>query len=344
MAKAGETLDERPHTVDSSGSRIQELDALRGFALCGILIVNIYQQVVFRRVEAGAVAEFPLFVELVFRERFLPIFAVLFGIGFGIFLGRAVTRTERPRLVLARRLLVLLAIGIVHFVLHPGEVLTAYAVFGLLVLLPLSYLHGWTALAVAIVLLVAGAQIVVGYGPIPGLLALGYALAMLRVPEALPRRTGRIATGFVIFGALATSWAGLVLAGVDLPRVNIIGGLGGGVSLLPPAAGIVTALAYCCGFLLLLRTPAGPVLSAVLAPMGRMALTNYLTATALFLTAGPLMGIDSAEDLPRIVGLTVGILLAQAVWSGVWLRYFRYGPTEWLWRCLTWWQSAPIRR
>lgn len=344
MAQAGETVDERRHPVDSPGSGIQELDALRGFALCGILIVNIYQQVVFRRDGTGAAGEYPLFVELAFQERFLPVFAILFGTGFGIFLRRAATRTGRPRVVLARRLLVLLVIGIVHYVFHPGEVLTAYAVFGLLVLLPLSYLRGWTALAVAIVLLALGSQIVVGYGPIPGLLALGYALAVLRVPEALPRAAGGVAVGFVALGVLATSWVGLVLAVADLPRVNVIGGLGDRGQPAAPGRGD----RHGAGLLLRAAAPAAHPGRAgvvcVLAPMGRMALTNYLTATALFLIAGPPIGIDSAEDLPRIVALTIGILLVQAVWSRVWLRYFRYGPSEWLWRCLTWWQLASICR
>jgi uncharacterized protein len=246
--------------------------------------------------------------------------------------------------VLARRLAVLLLIGIVHFVFHPGEALTAYALAGLLVLLPLSYLGGRLAFAVSIVLLLIGAQLVVGYGPIPGLLALGYALAMLDVPAALERRTGRVAGAFVVFAALSATWIVLVLRGVDLPFVNMVGGPGGGVSLLGPLAGVATGLAYCCGLLLLLRTPVGPALSAVLSPMGRMALTNYLSATALFLVAGPLLGIDSTADLPQIVGLTVAIVVVQAVWSVLWLRSFRYGPAEWVWRCLTWWRRAPIRR
>ena len=191
--------------------------------------------------------------------------------------------------------------------------------------------------------LLAGGQLVVGYGPIPGLLALGYALAMLGVPAALERRTGRVAVAFVIFTALAVTWIVLVLRHVELPVVNVIGGPGGGVSLLGPLAGIVTGLAYCCGLLLLLRTPAGPALSAVLSPMGRMALTNYLSATVLFLVAGPLLGIDRTDDLPQIIGLTVCIIVVQAVWSVLWLRSFKYGPVEWAWRCLTWWRRAPIR-
>jgi uncharacterized membrane protein YeiB len=330
--------------VSTAGPRIHALDTLRGFALCGILIINIYQQVVFRGEAAGTAPQLPTAVQVLFYERFYPIFSILFGVGFGIFLHRAALRTDRPRLVLARRLAVLLLIGLAHFVFHPGEALTAYALAGLLVLLPLSYLGGRMAFVVAIALLLLGSQLVVGYGPIPGLLALGYALAMLEVPAALERRTGRVAVAFVVFTALTVTWIVLVSRDADLPFVNVIGGPGGGVSLLGPLAGIVTGLAYCCGVLLLLRSPAGPALSAVLSPMGRLALTNYLGATALFLVAGPLLGIDSTADLPRIVGLTIGILVVQAVWSVLWLRSFRYGPAEWAWRCLTWWRRAPIRR
>ncbi|WP_203900326.1 DUF418 domain-containing protein [Virgisporangium aliadipatigenens] len=329
--------------LSTAGPRIHALDTLRGFALCGILIVNIYQQVVFRGAAAGSAPRMPLAVQLLFYERFYPIFSILFGVGFGIFLRRAALRTDRPRLVLARRLGWLFLIGLAHFAFHPGEALTAYALAGLVVLLPLSRAGGRVALAVSLVLLFVGAQLVVGYGPIPGLLALGYALAMLEVPAALERRTGRVAVGFLVFGTLAVAWIALRLADVAIPFWNVVGGPGGGVSLLGPLAGVATGLAYCCGLLLLLRTPAGPALSAVLSPMGRMALTNYLSATALLLTLGPPLGIDSTRDLPRIVGLTVGILVLQAAWSAWWLRRFRYGPAEWAWRCLTWWRRAPIR-
>jgi uncharacterized protein len=331
-----------PTDVSTAGPRIHALDTLRGFALCGIVIINIYQQVVFRGEAATAAAHLPTAVHLLFYERFYPIFSILFGIGFGIFLQRATIRTDRPRVVLARRLAVLFVIGVAHFVFHPGEALTAYALAGLLVLLPLSYVGARVALVVAIGLLFVGAQLVVGYGPIPGLLALGYALAMLDVPAALERRTGRVAIAFVVFAALAVTWIVLRLREADLPFVNVIGGPGGGVSVLGPIAGIVTGLAYCCGLLLLLRTPLGPRLSAILSPMGRMALTNYLSATVIFLVVGPLLGIDSTADLPQIVGLTLGIIAVQAVWSARWLRRFQYGPAEWAWRCLTWWQRARL--
>jgi uncharacterized protein len=32
------------------------------------------------------------------------------------------------------------------------------------------------------------------------------------------------------------------------------------------------------------------------------------------------------------------------LWSKPWLARFRFGPLEWLWRCLTYWQVFPLRR
>jgi uncharacterized membrane protein YeiB len=329
--------------VSTPGRRIGELDALRGFALCGILVINIIQELV--QSADGAAKTFPLPIQLIFFERFLVIFGVLFGIGFGLFLQRARGRTRRPRAVLGRRLVVLLAIGLLHFLVNPGDVLTFYAVFGLLVLIPVSVLSGRAALAVAVVLLLVLPQIQTSVGVIPGLLVLGYALAELGVPDGLARHPRRLAAGLAVFGTLAVVAAILAVADVPLPMINVLGGgLGGTQNLSGPLTALVTGLAYCCAVLLALRTAPGSAVGRVLAPMGRMALTNYLTATALFLTVGRLLGIDSLDDGVAIAGLTVGILVVQAIWSRWWLDRLRYGPAEWVWRCLTWWRRAPLRR
>ena len=57
----------------------------------------------------------PEAVQLLVYERFYPIFSILFGIGFGIFLRRAALRTDKPRVILARRLGWLFLIGLAHF-------------------------------------------------------------------------------------------------------------------------------------------------------------------------------------------------------------------------------------
>jgi uncharacterized protein len=84
---------------------------------------------------------------------------------------------------------------------------------------------------------------------------------------------------------------------------------------------------------------------APLAAVGRMALSNYLlqslVCTAIFYSFGfELFGRVSAA-----LGLllTVAIFLIQIPISVWWLRRFRFGPVEWLWRSLTYWQRQPMR-
>lgn len=327
----------------STGERIHDLDVVRGLALCGIHVVNIYQQVLlpkeFPEGVAYGLGELPLVVRYGFYERFLPVFTLLFGISFGIFLLRAAARTDRPRRVLVRRLLVLLVVGLLHQLVHPGEVLSVYAVMGLVFLLPVSLLGGAAACGLGVVLLLAGGQLVPGYGVMPGLLILGYGLALLRVPEGLADHTGRVALAFAALAAVTALHWWSVSAGVLLPTLSL-----GPTSLTSQLAGVCTGLAYATGTVLLLRTPLGGPLQAVLAPMGRMALTNYLAATALFLGLSPALGIDGLEDATMVWVLTAGIVVLEATWSAVWLRRYRYGPAEWAWRCLTWGQRVPLRR
>ncbi len=329
--------------VSTPGGRIESLDVLRGVALCGILVVNVYQQLVWLRGDPSARGVLPTAVDLIFYERFLPIFALLVGVGFGLFLARAARRTDRPRQVLARRLVVLLVIGGVHQFFHVGEALFPYALVGLVLLIPMSFLPPRACLAVGIVLLVVLPQIQTSVGLIAGLLPLGFGLARVGVPEGIQRHPGRIALALGVGAVVAGAWTAAKIAGIALPAVSIFGGALGG-NLLQAAAAVAGAIAYSCLVLLLLRTPVGPALDAVFAPLGRMALTNYLTATVLLLTVGPLLGIDSLADGPAIAALTVGILVVQIVWSRLWLRRFTYGPVEWGWRCLTWGRRAPLRR
>lgn len=111
--------------------RIQALDVLRGFALCGIVFINIYQTLGMRDLPAG--------LELFVLARFYVIFSLLFGIGFAIFLERASARSDRPRVLLVRRFVFLALLGGLHHLLQPGEVLLPYAICGLVFLLPFSY-------------------------------------------------------------------------------------------------------------------------------------------------------------------------------------------------------------
>ena len=111
------------------------------------------------------------------EQRFFPIFALLFGIGFQLLLHSASNRATHPRLLLLRRLLALLVVGLAHHVLlWQGDILTAYAVVGLVVLLPSTWLPRW-ALAGLAALLTAASVLVAGgsFSLVPGLFLMGSA-------------------------------------------------------------------------------------------------------------------------------------------------------------------------
>lgn len=91
--------------------------------------------------------------------------------------------------------------------------------------------------------------------------------------------------------------------------------------------------------LLILMTRFGlRAITGVLAPVGRMAFTNYLTQTLImtslfYMPWGPhWYGTLSPAQLWLVVG---GVWIAQLIWSPLWLSVFTMGPFEWLWRCLT---------
>jgi uncharacterized membrane protein YeiB len=241
---------------------IQAIDVLRGFALCGIVFINIYQTLGMRELPTGLA----LFVQ----ARFYVIFSLLFGIGFAIFLERASARSDRPRVLLVRRFAFLALLGGLHHLLQPGEVLVPYAICGLVFLLPFSYASPLVNLVAGVVLLGVGIMFVGGAGLIPGLFLIGSALASYRVPEELPGRAGLLAAlcGGFAAASLLLWWLSPVIPG------------GPEIAALEVVQPVLMSCAYMTG-VLLLHTPLRAPLTAVLAPLGRTALTNYLLATVV---------------------------------------------------------------
>lgn len=84
-------------------------------------------------------------------------------------------------------------------------------------------------------------------------------------------------------------------------------------------------------------------LTARLAAVGRMALSNYLMQSILCTTLfeGWGLGLFGKLDRSQLLGVVLAIWLLQLTLSSLWLRYFRFGPMEWLWRSLTYWKRYP---
>lgn len=317
--------------------RITEWDALRGFALCGILLVNVPQ---ITRMAFGSENAVSNLISdglgMVVEQHFYPIFAFLFGLSSALFLDSAQQRSQRPRVLLARRLIFLGLLGVGHHLLQPGEALLPYAVFGLIVLLPASWLPNAVLLPASVLAAIAGFTVVSGgMFSIPGLFLLGLVCARTGVARTLDRRPRQLAIVLTIAVLISVPavWADLVYP-VDGPLATRISAL----------AGVFGAVAYSAAFLLVLRTNLGRPLAALVQPLGKMALTNYLTATLVVVAAAGPLGLYYSSDWSTALVLALIILAIQAAFSQWWLRNFRYGPVEWALRSVTWWKIMPLRR
>lgn len=103
--------------------------------------------------------------------------------------------------------------------------------------------------------------------------------------------------------------------------------------------------AYATGFALLFLRANWQRWLGVFAPLGRMALTNYLVQSVIgvMLFYGIGLGIGPWTGATGWVMAWLGILGAQILFSHFWLTHFRYGPCEWAWRSLTYGQLQPMK-
>ncbi len=122
--------------------------------------------------------------------------------------------------------------------------------------------------------------------------------------------------------------------------------LGPVMTSLRQVAELAVSGVYVAALTLLFLRPAWKEGLSVLAPVGRMALTNYLTQTVASLLFFYGLGLGYLGKLgpAACVGLTLSFFSVQVVFSHVWLAHFRFGPAEWLWRSLTYGKPQPMRR
>lgn len=81
-------------------------------------------------------------------------------------------------------------------------------------------------------------------------------------------------------------------------------------------------------------------------PVGQMAFSNYLTQSiiAAIIFYGIGFGLYGQLERYQIYLVVLAIWIVQIIWSHIWLRYFQYGPFEWIWRQLTYWKKLPLRK
>jgi uncharacterized protein len=398
--------------------RIATLDVLRGFALLGILMMNIEGlagplALTTTGIDPhwrGADRVVDTLIYVLVQGKFYSLFSLLFGMGFAVMSTRAEMAGRAFAGVYWRRGLVLLGIGLAHALLiWAGDILTSYALVCFLLLAFRQVSPRWQALSgigayaagLGMILLsglfftamsatpelraeldrmMAGQQLepmvqaqraAYGHG--------GYWAAVLqRAQDSWMQWQGLMVFGPMLFGLFLIGSALLGSGAMSQPERH--GRLFAGLRWIAMPLGLAAVLLSCAlgtyfdpgrfalreavamalfsvggaamalGFLgwivWLMQRPAGARGLGWLAPAGRMALSNYLMQSVVCTLIFYGYGAGRFEQLPRAWQplFVLGLFLLQVWISTLWLRAFRFGPMEWLWRSLTYLQWQPLRR
>ena len=100
---------------------------------------------------------------------------------------------------------------------------------------------------------------------------------------------------------------------------------------------LLVAIGYIGLIMMVCKSGILHLLRSALASVGQMALTNYLSQSLICNAIFMGWGFNLLGELERfqIYYVVLGVWLFQLIASPIWLRYFRFGPAEWLWRSLT---------
>ena len=393
--------------------RLASLDVLRGFAVLGILLVNIqdFSMVFAAYLNPTAFGDLSglnrwawMLTHVLGDQKFMTIFSLLFGAGILLVTSKAESKGLPPAGLHYRRIFWLFVIGLMHaYLLWRGDILVAYAVCAVWVYLfrkkkPKTLLIAGAAFILIPSLLYLFFSWSVPYWPpeavesnlqmwAPSAEQIAQELAIYRggwlqqmgsrVPSAVAFQTfifliyiGWRVTGVMLIGMALFKWRVLSAERSGrFYRIMLAAGFGIGIPLV--AAGVVrnfsagwawpysmfvgwqfnywgslgVAAGYIALVMLLCRSARLPALRKRLAAVGRMAFTNYLLqsliCTTLFYGHG--FGLFGKVQRWQQILITIVVWTILLAISPLWLRRFRFGPVEWLWRTLTYKRAQPMR-
>lgn len=397
-----------------SAQRIVPLDVLRGFALCGILVMNVrlFADIAATYVNPTAHGDFTginywvwYLTSLLAETKFMAIFSMLFGAGIVLMADRQVGAGRRSVFVHLRRMAVLFLIGLAHaYLIWAGDILVCYALCGtvvyffrrlgptILVALGLTVLAGGSAVSLFTYARLDGAspeeraEMLSWFNPTQykieaeiaayrgswseqnrerweaafaaqttelvydlgwwagGMMLLGMALFKLRFLDA--SRPAYVYGGFVA----AALVVGLPVIAWGLHETQASGWEAGFSVFLAGQynwwGSVLVALGWASLVMLVCQSARLGRFTRPLAAVGQMALTNYLLQSVVCTTIfyGHGLGLFASLTRAQQMGIVVAVWALQLVLSPIWLRYFRFGPVEWLWRASTYGRLPPIRR
>lgn len=400
-----------PRAIDAAaaGERLDHVDAIRGLALFGVLLVNlvVHAEIVLSQAQVDAFpwqradAVVGFLVDVLWEGKAQALFSMLFGFGFALMMGRMQRRGAGFDAIYLRRLLLLAVVGWLHlYLVFMGDILHLYATMGLLLLL----VRGWPTRRLLVVgLLLSLCAWPLFYAWIAASAPPGGEPPLMQAWEAGRERRAVIFLGADYGAYVAELWRanrdeylatamgpayaayvfGRFLLGYWVARKGWLAdpaahaallaralpwslGIGLALSLagfgaqrlldessplrLPAEFAIeASKLLLAAGYALLVlracRAARAGMITRALAAVGRMALTNYLAHSLVYLFV--LYGFGLA--LLTLAGPTFCLALALVVFalqmaaSRWWLANWRYGPAEYLWRWATYGRRPEIR-
>lgn len=112
------------------------------------------------------------------------------------------------------------------------------------------------------------------------------------------------------------------------------------------AGRIPIAMGHIATIMLLCKLPVLQWLKSRLAAVGKMALTNYImhSVIAMFFFTGAGLGMFGKLQRHELLYVVFSIWIFQLIISPIWLKYFQYGPLEWLWRNLSYQKMHAFRK
>ncbi|WP_165021144.1 DUF418 domain-containing protein [Dysgonomonas sp. ZJ279] len=397
--------------------RITVIDALRGFALLGVILMHMLQRFgIFSGVRPDE-SLFPMLDEAiqwlsqnVIMGRFINIFACLFGLSFFIQMDSAAKKGIDFRKRFLWRMAILFVIGVIGNCFFTADILSIYAVFGIIMVF-LFPLKNWILILIASLLLLGAPRaLMTGYDRIVKTEQVSETSQPARRPAmsntAKPsfinsakenltfKLQGKLNYQFGMYGrgyiTLALFILGLVIGRLRFfedvqtkQKRNIILFFGFALSsavislilnlipqeplnfrmLMTPGFDIsfallaVTALndiqivifsgALALGFIVLYQIKSIGKYLNVLTPYGRMGLTNYEMQGilgAFIFSAWGFGAIFGTWGTTEVFALGLVVYAIQIIISHYWLKKFRYGPLEWLWRSGTYLKWQPLRK
>lgn len=337
-------------------NRINVIDLIRGFALIGLPFVNVLALWGSNINLSGTQMDIWVqrFLYIFVEGRFYAIFSFLFGLGLWIFLSRAKKKNNRPYVLLIRRMFILCIVGFIHQFINPGEALFYYAIFGFIVLFfdKIPKLFNLLLGTIGIIIgSIASAKLLL---TLP-LMLLGLAFGQYRIFESCKSRrkiwiivsvlSFMITTVLVVFLWQNAPEAGLVsyIEGIELTGVQIESN-----RAFYEFTDLALAFApffsvFYVSFLVLLE-PSIKKLASPLNSFGRMAFTNYIGQSVILVIIAMLIPVGTIVSYTAATITCAIVVIAQIIASSFWLKFFKYGPLEWIWRCGTYGKWLSIRK